>query len=77
MLSIYARERTENKRLSFDNPNSSTVRYINDLAGVKNPYEGCFFKTNEDVIKYVSENEGWLELSASIGSQPSTDCLAI
>jgi phosphate transport system substrate-binding protein len=50
------------KGLVFDNPNSSTVRYMNELAGVsKLPEKGVFsFKTNEEVIKYVSENEGMI-----------------
>jgi len=48
------------KGLVFDNPNSSTARYINDLAGIKSfPDKGVFsFKTNDEVIKYVSENDG-------------------
>ena len=48
------------KGLVFDNPNSSTVRYMNDLAGINSiPKEGVFsFKTNDEVIKFVSENEG-------------------
>lgn len=48
------------KGLVFDNPNSSTARYINELAGIKRfPEKGVFsFKTNDEVIKYVSENSG-------------------
>ncbi|GEP51704.1 phosphate ABC transporter substrate-binding protein [Flavobacterium noncentrifugens] len=48
------------KGLVFDNPNSSTARYINELAGIKSfPEKGVFsFKTNDEVIKYVSENSG-------------------
>lgn len=48
------------KGLVFDNPNSSTVRYMKDLAKVKEiPANGVFsFKTNEEVIKFVSENDG-------------------
>ena len=44
------------KGLVFDNPNSSTVRYMKDLAKVKEiPANGVFsFKTNEEVIKFVS-----------------------
>ncbi len=47
------------KGLVFDNPNSSTVRYMNDLAGIKElPKNGVFsFKTNEEVIKFVAEND--------------------
>src|SRR3970282_2395730 len=50
------------KGLVFDNLNSSTVRYMNDLAGLKTvPAKGIYsFKTNEEVIKYVSENDGMI-----------------
>jgi len=48
------------KGIVFDNANSSTVRYINTITGTqiekqKNIYS---FKTNQDVIKYVAENDG-------------------
>lgn len=51
---------TKIKGLVFDNPNSSTVRYMNAVAKVSQaPEKGVFsFKTNEDVIKYVAENDG-------------------
>ncbi len=50
------------KGLVFDNPNSSTVRYMNALAGLNSiPQKGVFsFKTNDEVIKFVSENEGMI-----------------
>lgn len=50
------------KGLVFDNPNSSTVRYMNDLAGLKeSPQKGIYsFKANEDVVKFVSENDGMI-----------------
>ena len=50
------------KGLVFDNPNSSTVRYLKDLAKVAAiPTEGVYsFKTNEEVIKFVAENEGMI-----------------
>ncbi|SCY91828.1 PstS family phosphate ABC transporter substrate-binding protein [Flavobacterium caeni] len=50
------------KGLVFDNPNSSTAQYMNQLAGIKSfPATGVFsFKTNEETIKYVSENEGMI-----------------
>ena len=53
---------TKIKGLVFDNPNSSTMRYFNELSGLKaNPEKGIFsFKTNEEVIKYVSENSGMI-----------------
>jgi phosphate transport system substrate-binding protein len=53
---------TKIKGLVFDNPNSSSVRYMNQLAGLKQtPAKGIFsFKTNEEVIQFVSENEGMI-----------------
>ena len=50
------------KGLVFDNPNSSTVRYMNELAGIKAfPKEGVYsFKTNQEVIKFVAENDGMI-----------------
>lgn len=53
---------TKIKGLVFDNPNSSTMRYFNELSGLKtNPEKGIFsFKTNEEVLKYVSENTGMI-----------------
>ena len=50
------------KGLVFDNPNSSTVRYMNSLAGIKAiPEKGVFsFKSIDKVIKYVSENDGMI-----------------
>ncbi len=50
------------KGLVFDNLNSSTVRYMKVLAGIKTiPEKGVFsFKSNDEVIKYVSENQGMI-----------------
>jgi len=50
------------KGLVFDNPNSSTVRYMNEIAGTMElPSKGIFsFKTNEEVIQFVAENEGMI-----------------
>jgi phosphate transport system substrate-binding protein len=64
------------KGLVFDNPNSSTVRYMKDLAGVKDiPKNGVFsFKTNEEVIKFVSENDGMIGVvGVNWLSQPSAN----
>ncbi|MFN7099026.1 MAG: PstS family phosphate ABC transporter substrate-binding protein [Flavobacterium sp.] len=48
------------KGLVFDNPNSSTVRFLLELAGLKDiPQTGIFsFKTNDEVIKHVAANDG-------------------
>ena len=64
------------KGLVFDNPNSSTVRYMNTLAGIKSiPKTGVFsFKTNEEVIKFVSENPGMIGVvGVNWLSQPNSD----
>ncbi|PZX92283.1 phosphate ABC transporter substrate-binding protein [Flavobacterium aquariorum] len=50
------------KGLVFDNPNSSTVSYMNNLTGLnvlagKGVYT---FKTNNEVLKFVSENDGMI-----------------
>lgn len=60
--------------LVFDNPNSSTVRYMKELAKVKDiPAKGVFsFKTNDEVIKFVSENDGMIGVvGVNWLSQPS------
>lgn len=62
------------KGLVFDNPNSSTVRYMKNLAKVNDiPANGVFsFKTNDEVIKFVSENDGMIGVvGVNWLSQPS------
>lgn len=53
---------TKIKGLVFDNPNSSTSRYITNLAGIsKLPESGAFsYNTNQEAIKFISENEGMI-----------------
>ncbi len=48
--------------LVFDNPNSSTVRFMNALAGIKSMRNDAVysFKTNEDVIRFVAQNDGMI-----------------
>jgi phosphate transport system substrate-binding protein len=68
------------KGLVFDNPNSSTVRYMKDLAKVKNiPAKGIFsFKTNDEVIKFVSENDGMIGVvGVNWLSQPSPNMVDV
>ncbi|MFD1601118.1 PstS family phosphate ABC transporter substrate-binding protein [Flavobacterium artemisiae] len=62
------------KGLVFDNPNSSTVRFMKELAKIKDiPKTGVFsFKTNDEVIKFVSENDGMIGVvGVNWLSQPS------
>lgn len=64
------------KGIVFDNPNSSSVRYIKELSGIKEvPKTGVFsFKTNEEVIKFVSENNGIIGVvGVNWLSQPSME----
>jgi phosphate transport system substrate-binding protein len=68
------------KGLVFDNPNSSTVRYMKELAKVKNiPAKDVFsFKTNNEVIKFVSENDGMIGVvGVNWLSQPSSDMVDV
>jgi phosphate transport system substrate-binding protein len=62
ILFMQGKAQTNIKGLVFDNPNSSTVRYMNELAGVAEmPKEGVYsFKLNKDVVKFVSENDGMI-----------------
>ena len=48
------------KGLVFDNPNSSTVSYLKEKAKLNTmPIKNIFsFETNNQVIKYVAENDG-------------------
>lgn len=50
------------KGLVFDNPNSSTINYMKSLASVKDVNNKNVFalKTNDEVIKYISEKDGYI-----------------
>lgn len=50
------------KGLVFDNPNSSTVSYMNNLAGLNSLADKDVYtvKNNNEVLKFVSENEGMI-----------------
>jgi len=60
LIAVMKGESSRIKSLVFDNPNSSTVRYMKELAGIKLlPSKGVYaLKSNKDVIRYVSENPG-------------------
>jgi phosphate transport system substrate-binding protein len=55
-------EQTKFKGLVFDNPNSSTVRYIKEISKIKDlPKTKIFsFNTNNEVIDFVSKNNGMI-----------------
>ena len=64
------------KGLVFDNFNSSTVRYLKSLAGINTiPEKDVFsFRTNDEVIKHVSENDGMIGVvGVNWLSQPKPD----
>jgi phosphate transport system substrate-binding protein len=68
------------KGLVFDNPNSSTVRHIKELAKVKDlPKDKIFsFKNNNEVIKFVSENKGMIGVvGVNWLTQPMPDMVKI
>jgi phosphate transport system substrate-binding protein len=50
------------KGLVFDNPNSSSVRVISELSKIKTSSQKNIysFNTNNEVIKYVAENDGMI-----------------
>jgi len=77
---MQGKSETRIKGLVFDNPNSSTVRYMKNLAKVKEiPANGVFsFKTNDEVIKFVSENDGMIGVvGVNWLSQPSPNMVDI
>lgn len=62
--------------LVFDNPNSSTVRYIKEMSNVTTlPKEKIFsFATNNEVITFVSKNSGMIGVvGVNWLSQPMPD----
>ena len=60
LLFMQGKSQSTIKGLVFDNPNSSTVRYMSELAGITElPKNGIYsFKVNEDVVKFIAENDG-------------------
>ena len=77
---MHGKADTRIKGLVFDNPNSSTVRYMKELAKVKDvPSKGVFsFKTNDEVIKFVSENDGMIGVvGVNWLSQPSSNMIEV
>jgi phosphate transport system substrate-binding protein len=67
---------TKYKGFVFDNSNSSTVRYLKELAKITTlPSKNIFsFKTNNEVIQFVEKNEGMVGVvGVNWLSQPSTD----
>ncbi len=71
---VQGKNQSDFKGLVFDNPNSSTVRYIKELAKINVlPKEKIFsFQTNNEVIQFVAKNEGMVGIvGVNWLSQPS------
>ena len=73
------------KGLAFDNPNSSTMRYLKQLAKIDSVAANVYsFNNNTEAIKYVAENDGiigviglnWLS-QPSPEMQPEVDKVSI
>ena len=60
IITVMQGKRSQIKNLVFDNPNSSTVRFLKELAGVKElPKSGIYaLNSNPEVINYVIDNPG-------------------
>jgi len=68
------------KGLVFDNPNSSTVVYMNSLSGITSlPDKDVYsFKTNKEVLRFVSENDGMIGVvGVNWLSQPDSATISI
>lgn len=66
------------KGMVFDNPNSSSVNYFTKLANItKLPSKNIFsFKTNDEVLKYISQNDGYIGVvGINWMSQPTNESL--
>lgn len=57
---LQGKQHTKVKTLIFDNPNSSNLRDLKKMVNVTDlPKTGVFsMKSNKEVVKYVTENEG-------------------
>ena len=62
MIAIMKGTYTGNKKLVFDSPYSSTLKYFKDLAKINTlPTKGVYtLNSNSDVIKYVAENKDYI-----------------
>jgi len=60
VINLLQEKESKIKGLVFENPNSSTVSYMNNLAGVKNGQKKNIYSLNSHkaVLEYVSNNPG-------------------
>lgn len=60
VINLLQEKESKIKGLVFENPNSSTVSYLNTLAGVKSGQKKNIYSLNshKEVLEYVSKNDG-------------------
>lgn len=60
VINLLQEKESKIKGLVFENPNSSTVSYMNNLAGVKNGQKKNVYSLNshKEVLEYISKNPG-------------------
>ena len=60
VINLLQEKESKIKGLVFENPNSSTVSYMNNLAGVKNGQKKNIYALNshKEVLEYVAQNPG-------------------
>lgn len=76
VLNLLQERESKVKSLVFENPNSSTLSYMNSLARVKNGQKKNIYSLNShgEVLDYVSKNSGAIGvLGLNLLVQPSTE----
>lgn len=76
VINLLQEKESKIKSLVFENPNSSTVSYLNTLAGVKNGQKKNIYSLNshKEVLEYVSKNPGSIGvIGLNLLVQPSPD----
>lgn len=76
VINLLQEKESKIKGLVFENPNSSTVSYMNTLAGVKNGQKKNIYSLNshKEVLEYVSNNPGTIGvIGLNLMVQPFAD----
>lgn len=76
VINLLQEKESKIKGLVFENPNSSTVSYMNNLAGVKNGPKKNIYSLNshKEVLEYVSKNPGTIGvIGLNLLVQPFSD----
>ncbi len=76
VINLLQEKESKIKGLVFENPNSSIVSYMNNLAGVKSNTKKNIYSLNSqnEVLEYVTKNPGTIGvIGLNLLVQPSTD----